>query len=115
MIDNVTSLSRTGVRDWLIQRVSAVVLGLFLIFLLAYFAANPQLDYDSWKALFAHTWMRVFAVLALLSLLLHSWVGIWTVFTDYIKCVYARIFLQVIVILGLFAYLIWGIAILWRS
>lgn len=115
MLETVTSLSTNGLRDWLIQRVSAVVLAAYVLFLLAYFMLHPQLQFTQWQALFACGYMRIFSFLALLSLVLHAWIGIWVVFTDYIKIIGLRLMLQVLVILGLFAYLAWGISILWHG
>ena len=57
---NVTSLSSEGLRDWLIQRVTSVILGVYLLFLLGYILFGAQVDYFSWQALFANSWMRVF-------------------------------------------------------
>lgn len=114
MMQSATSLTSTGLRDWLVQRVSAVVLAAYFIFLLVFFILHPQLQYSAWQQLFASNWMRVFTFLALLSLIAHSWVGIWTVLTDYIKCTWARLLLEVVLILALLGYLFWGIEILWR-
>jgi succinate dehydrogenase / fumarate reductase membrane anchor subunit len=114
MMQNPTSLSSSGLRDWLIQRVTAIILAVYVIFLLIFVAAHSHLHYDQWQALFANPFMRIFSFLALLSLVTHSWVGIWTVLTDYIKCAWGRLFLEVLMILALICYLVWGVGILWR-
>lgn len=108
-----TNLTRTGVSDWLVQRVSALIMAAYLIFMICYFAQHPQITYSDWQQLFAGTAMRVFSALTLLALLSHAWVGMWTIFTDYIKCPYTRGIVQILVILALIACLIWGIQILW--
>lgn len=113
MLDTATNLSRTGLRDWLIQRVSAVILGGYFLLILGYIVLNPHIEFYTWQALFAGRSMRIFSFLALLSMVLHAWVGIWTVLTDYVKLAYVRLLLQVIVILALLSYLLWGIEILW--
>lgn len=113
MVRNVTSYSGNGLRDWLVQRVSAVVLGIYFLFLFFMFLTNPGLDYATWQGLYSQIWMKVFTILALLSLFAHSWIGIWTVLTDYIKPASLRVSLEVLVILALLGYLIWGIAIVW--
>lgn len=115
MVTNVTSLTRNGLRDWIIQRVSAVVLGIYAVFLFLYVALHPELSFTDWHNLFSDIWMQIFSFLALLSLVLHSWVGIWTVLTDYIKPYCVRLFLQVLLVLALFAYLAWGAKILWGN
>jgi succinate dehydrogenase / fumarate reductase membrane anchor subunit len=113
MIDSATSLTLSGLRDWLYQRISAVILALYFIFLMAFIACHPQLTFFDWQTLFSHTGMRVFTLFALLSLVIHSWVGIWTVLTDYIKCAALRLILEVLMILALLGFLVWGLMILW--
>jgi succinate dehydrogenase / fumarate reductase membrane anchor subunit len=113
MVTNVTSLTQNGLRDWLIQRVTAYILGFYVIFLLLYLLCHPQMNYSVWQHLYANPWMRIFSFLALLSMVFHSWVGIWTVLTDYIKPNFIRLLLEVLLVLALFAYLAWGIEILW--
>jgi succinate dehydrogenase / fumarate reductase membrane anchor subunit len=114
MIENPLRFSRTGLRDWLIQRITAVILGLYFIFLFIYFAAHSQLNFTQWQGLFAHPVMRFFTFFALLSTVWHTWIGMWTVLTDYVKCKVGRLLLEVLVVMSLIVYLIWGVAILWR-
>jgi succinate dehydrogenase membrane anchor subunit len=113
MVTSVTSLTRNGLRDWLIQRVTAIILAFYTLFLFGYILCHRPLAYAQWHGLFTNAWMRVFTFLALLSLVYHTWVGIWTVITDYIKPTTLRFMLQVLVFLVLLSYLVWGIDIVW--
>lgn len=113
MVSNVMSYSGSGLRDWLVQRVSAVVLASYVVFLAIYIGMHSGMSYDTWHTLYAHIAMKVASLVVLLSLLLHSWIGIWTIFTDYVKPTAIRIFLEVMVILGLVACFFWGLIILW--
>ncbi len=113
MVSSVTGLTRSGLKDFLVQRVSAIILALYSLFLVGYFLGHPHLDFAHWNGLFACTWMRLFTVLALLSLIAHAWVGMWTIFTDYIHCAMGRAVLQILVILAFIAYVVWCISILW--
>lgn len=113
MVNSVTSLTSSGLRDWLIQRITAVILLLYTIFLVGFLMLHQPIDFDTWATLFQHDWVRVFTFLALLSFVYHTWVGIWTVLTDYVKCAQLRLLLHVIVVLSLFSYLAWGVAIVW--
>ncbi len=113
MVKSITSLGRTGAYDWLMQRASALVLALYTLFWVGYFLATPDLDYQQWAALFEQTWMRVFTLLALISLGLHAWVGLWTITTDYIKAAAPRFVIQALCGLIMFVYLVWGVEILW--
>lgn len=113
MVGNITSLTNNGLRDWLIQRVSAVVIGGYILFLAAFILAQPHVDYVSWHTLFSHMWMKLFTLLCLLSLVLHAWIGVWTVTTDYLNKTSLRLPIQMLVALSLIAFFAWGIAILW--
>ncbi|MFE8069656.1 succinate dehydrogenase, hydrophobic membrane anchor protein [Marinobacteraceae bacterium S3BR75-40.1] len=113
MVSNVTSLGRSGVYDWMIQRMSALVLAVYTVFLVGFFLANPNLDYATWNALFNATWMRIFSLLALVSIGAHAWIGLWTVVTDYIKPTAIRFTVQVLCGAVMFVYFVWGVQILW--
>lgn len=113
MVTSVTNLGRTGAFDWLMQRVSAVVLAIYTLFLAGYVLASPDLDYAQWAGLFDQFWMRAFSLLALISVGLHAWVGLWTITTDYIKPTAFRFVVQALCGLIMFIYLVWGVEILW--
>ncbi|MCG6657425.1 succinate dehydrogenase, hydrophobic membrane anchor protein [Halomonas campisalis] len=115
MVTNITNLGRSGLSDWLIQRVSAVILALYTLFIVLYLLFNPGLDYATWSGLFAQTWMRIFSLLALLSIAAHAWVGLWTVTTDYLKSTGVRVGAQIVIILAIFVFLVWGIQVLWGA
>lgn len=118
MVTAVTSLSRSGLSDWLVQRVSAVILLAFFVFLGVQLVTG--VTYAQWTALFAQTWMKIFTLLAMLSLAAHAWIGMWSVFTDYFterlmgsRGNVLRIGLQLFTSLSLVVYVIWGIQIIW--
>ena len=118
MVTSVTSMGRSGLYDWLMQRVSAVVL--LAYFLYVGFVLLGGTDYATWRALFDQTWMKIFSLMALLSLGIHAWVGLWCVITDYFsehlmgnKGTAIRLVAQVACGLIMFIYLIWGVQILW--
>jgi succinate dehydrogenase / fumarate reductase membrane anchor subunit len=113
MVSNVTSYSRSGLRDWLLQRASAYVLAAYLVFLLAIYLANPVVDYKHWHHLFQHVTVKVFTLLAFISMGIHAWIGVWTIFTDYIKHTGLRLMLEALVLLALVVYVLWGVVILW--
>lgn len=113
MVTNVTSLTGNGLKDWLIQRVTAVYFAAYTLFLLAYLIFHPQLNYEQWHTLFHCVWFQVATVIALLALTLHAWIGIWTVTTDYMKCTALRLSIQMLVVLWLLGQFIWGLMIVW--
>ena len=120
MVTNITNLSRSGLYDWMLQRVTAIILGTYSVFLLGYLAMSSDLQFGQWAELFNETWMRVFTLLALISILAHGWIGMWTITTDYLndrafgsKSVLIRFPVQVMCFIVLFSYVIWGVQILW--
>ena len=120
MVTSVTNFGRSGLYDWLIQRVGGVVMAAYLIFIVAYIALNPELTYEQWSALFGQLWVRVFSFVTLLSFISHAWIGLWSVLTDYLterlmgsKATVLRIVAQVALGGVSVTYLIWGIEILW--
>lgn len=113
MVTNITSLTGNGLKDWLIQRVTAVFLAAYFIFLFAFLLINAPLNYVQWHDLFSNKLMQIATIISLVAITLHSWVGIWTVTTDYMKCTAIRLSVQLIVVLWLLTQLIWGIMIVW--
>jgi succinate dehydrogenase / fumarate reductase membrane anchor subunit len=120
MVTAVTSLGRSGLSDWLIQRISALVLLAYAGYLAYFLLANPALQYEQWAELFSCRGMRVFSVMALLSLVAHCWIGWWGITTDYLTerqlgsvGNILRWLAQAGVGLLLFIYLIWGLQVLW--
>lgn len=110
---SATSLTNNGVRDWYWQRLSAVVLASYTVFLVAYVGCCGPITFKAWHALFDHAAMGIATLIVLVSMMIHAWVGVWTIFTDYIKCAVLRLCLQSIMILALLGYLFWGLEILW--
>ena len=103
-----------GLRDWLAQRVSAVVLLAYTLLLLGAVLFTRDLDYGSWAGMFSTVWMKVATLLAVLALIWHAWVGIRDIYMDYIKPTGVRLVLQVVTVVALVGYAIWAVIILWR-
>ncbi len=103
-----------GLRDWLAQRISAVVLLVYAILLVLAVVLTPELTYGTWARLFSASWMKVATLLAVVALIWHAWVGIRDIYMDYIKPTGVRLFLQVATVLALFGYALWAVIILWR-
>lgn len=113
MVNRVVVGAHYGLRDWLIQRVTAVVMAAGSLVLGIYIFLHPDLGYDRWTALFASQPVRAFALLFLFSLFYHAWVGIRDIVMDYVKPAGIRQVIHVLVILVLILYAIWSVQILW--
>lgn len=113
MVTNITSLTGNGLKDWLIQRVTALYFGIYIVFLGVFILNHPALAYHQWQELFAHLGFKIATIIALVAFALHAWIGIWTVTTDYVKCVCIRLTVQAIVAFVLMGQVIWGSMIVW--
>ena len=113
MVKTILSVSHTGLRDWMYQRLSALYLGIFFIAFIIYLMFHSDLSFAEWHTLFSSNFIKVISILFLLALMVHAWIGTWTIFTDYVKCSILRSVLNVIVLFALSASFIWGILILW--
>lgn len=120
MVTAVTSFGRSGLYDWLIQRVSAVVLAAYTLFIAGFIFSQAEMTYDLWVGLFDQLWMRIFSLAALLSIAAHAWIGLWSVLTDYItnrlmgsKATVLRLLAQMGLGIVTLTYVVWGVEILW--
>lgn len=104
-----------GLRDWLAQRVTAVLMALFTVLLLAQvvFTKGP-VGYDLWAGIFAAQWMKVLTFTVIISLAYHAWVGVRDIWMDYVKPVAIRLILQVFSIVWLVGCAGWAVQVLWR-
>jgi succinate dehydrogenase / fumarate reductase membrane anchor subunit len=102
-----------GWRDWLLQRMTAVVMLIYTLFFIAVLVSLPDVSYDRWRALWSLSVMRYATLFFVASALLHAWVGVRNIFMDYIKDTGLRLVLYGAVILTLLGYGIWTWQILW--
>lgn len=109
----VNQISRRGYRDWLVQRITALLSGIYTIFIIIFLIINYPISYRQWYFLFTHLTMKFFTLLVIFSVLWHAWIGMWTIFTDYVKNKLTRLTLEIIVCLLLVSYFIWAIEFLW--
>lgn len=102
-----------GLRDWLIQRITALVLAIFVVLVVFGMAVAGHLDYGAWSAIFAPVPMKLLTVLAFVALCYHAWIGVRDIWMDYVKPVAVRLALHVLTILWLVYCLFWSVEILW--
>ena len=104
-----------GLRDWLSQRVTAGLMAIFTVIVLAQvlFTQGP-LGYDRWAGIFSAQWMKVLTFVIIVALLYHVWVGVRDIWMDYVKSVAVRLSLQIFTIVWLVGCAGWAIQVLWR-
>jgi succinate dehydrogenase / fumarate reductase membrane anchor subunit len=103
-----------GLRDWLAQRVTAVVIAGYSVIVLGALLGAAPMTYAVWSDLFERGWMRVGTLLFAASVAWHAWVGVRDILMDYVKPDGLRLVLQVSVLLAIAGYVAWVVQILWR-
>jgi len=112
MVKVAGTFGRSGVHDYILLRASAVILLAYTIYLVG-FIVSTDMTYQVWSDFFSLTLTKVFTLMALIAMLVHSWIGIWQVLTDYVKCTLLRGTLQFVLTTVAFVYVIFGFVILW--
>lgn len=114
MVKRIVSGAHYGLKDWLAQRFTAVIMLIYTVGLLGWLVAQRPVEYAAWRALFDVSWMRYFTLLFAFSLFLHAWVGMRDILMDYVHPARLRLPLQVATIVALLIYSMWVVNILWR-
>ncbi len=120
MVTQVLSLTRSGLADFVVQRVTAVILAAYSLCLLGFFIGE-DITYASLTGFFWSTTMQLFSTLATLSIATHAWIGMWTIGTDYLRPAHIggaattiRFAYPLICLLVLFVYLVWSLQLIWQ-
>lgn len=101
-----------GLRDWLLQRFTAVYLGCFLVYLMVHFYNQPQHDYQQWHDWITHPAMTVASAAFMLALLVHGWVGMRDIVLDYARTLRLRLLVLALIALVLVGCGLWALQIL---
>ena len=104
-----------GMRDWLAQRVTAILMAVYTIVLLVLFLTSSESSYVAWSGIFAMQWFKLLTFVVVVALLYHVWVGMRDVWMDYVThSVVLRLVFQVATIVWLIACAGYAAQILWR-
>ena len=110
---NRTGAAHAGLIEWLIQRLTAVYLVLFVI-VLVFVAGKHTAGYAEWSSWFAQPVVRWAWMLFYISALWHGWIGLRSIFLDYIKPFWLRLSLTLGAALLLFVQLMWAAGVLFN-
>lgn len=103
-----------GFKDWLVQRVTALVMAVYTVVLFGILSIYPPQHYGDWRGLFENQLMRIATFLFFVSLFWHAWIGVRDILMDYIKPTSARLGLEIVVAVVLVGYAAWAIQIVWK-
>ncbi|MCK4865254.1 MAG: succinate dehydrogenase, hydrophobic membrane anchor protein [Gammaproteobacteria bacterium] len=101
------SLQAQGMRTWLLQRLTAVYIAVYSLFLIVWILLNFPINYSSWYSFFSHPVILISTVIFYLSLFIHAWVGVRDILVDYAKPSSVRFILLTVLALFLLVMATW--------
>jgi succinate dehydrogenase / fumarate reductase membrane anchor subunit len=102
-----------GIVDWLIQRLTGIVMAIYTVVLLVAFLMGQNFSYEGWAGLFAQQWFKLISAATFFGMFYHVWVGMRDISMDYCKNVGLRLILQVLIVLWLLISAVYSVQILW--
>jgi succinate dehydrogenase / fumarate reductase membrane anchor subunit len=109
-----------GIGDFMIQRVSAVILAIYTVVLFVGILMMPGFTYQAWRGVFTFgiggfPLGQLLATLAFFSLGWHAYIGVRDIWMDYVKPTGIRLALQVLTVLWLVGSVVYFVVILWGA
>ena len=110
----------SGTNEFIIVRACAMLMFLYIIYLIYFIVSTPSIDYSLWKTFFEGFVTRIFSSLFLISFAVHTWFGTWAIGSDYFtparlgdlsKIVYSSY--RIFCFLVISVVLIWSLLIIW--
>ncbi|MGE5491284.1 MAG: succinate dehydrogenase, hydrophobic membrane anchor protein [Actinomycetota bacterium] len=114
MINRIVVGAHYGLKDWIAQRATAVVMAVYSVIIAAVLLTLRPNTFEAWRAVFANGFIKFVTFLFFVSLFYHVWIGVRDIWMDYVKPTGLRLTLHVLTILALVGYAGWAAAILWR-
>jgi succinate dehydrogenase / fumarate reductase membrane anchor subunit len=114
VINRIVVGAHYGLRDWIAQRATAVIMAIYSVLLVAVLLLVRPATFEAWQAVFANGLMKFLTFLFFVSLFYHAWIGVRDLWMDYVKPTGIRLSLHVLTITLLVGYTAWAAAILWR-
>lgn len=101
-----------SLRAWMLQRISAVYLGGFVVAMAICFLLNPASDFSAWREFASQPFVVVTTAGFVLALLVHGWVGLRDVILDYVHPLGTRVVILTLVAFYLIGNGFWAIRVL---
>jgi succinate dehydrogenase / fumarate reductase membrane anchor subunit len=102
-----------GLKDWLVQRITAIVMASYSLYIAAAVLAGVR-SHETWRVLMADAFVRVFTFVFILSLCWHAWIGVRDIWMDYVKPAGIRLTLHSLTAIGLIGCAGWATQVIWR-
>ncbi len=103
-----------GLKDWIAQRATAIIMALYTVIMGAVLLIVQPSTFEAWRGVFANGFIKFVTFIFFVSLFYHVWIGVRDIWMDYVKPTGLRLTLHVLTIAALVGYTAWAAAILWR-
>ena len=114
MINRIVVGAHYGLKDWIAQRATAVIMAVYSVLIVAVLLIVRPGTFEAWHGIFANGVIKFLTFLFFVSLFYHAWIGVRDIWMDYVKPVGLRLTLHVLTVTALVGYTAWAAAILWR-
>ena len=102
------SRKASGLKAWAIQRLTAIYIGVFSLYLLGVLLFAAPDGYLAWKAWMGGSVVSVATLLFVACVLMHAWIGVRDVLIDYVHPIAIRATLLGAIGLALVALGLWA-------
>jgi succinate dehydrogenase / fumarate reductase membrane anchor subunit len=106
------SRQASGLRAWVLQRVTAVFLLLYFPYLIVTLASSPPADHAQWVAWISQPAVSIGLLLFFAALILHAWVGFRDAVIDYVHPIAARVAVLTLLAFGLVGCGLWALRVI---
>lgn len=101
------SFQAQGMRAWLLQRLTAVYIGIYILSLMLWMVSHNAMSFAVWFGFMTQPIMMIATVLFYLALFIHAWVGVRDIFIDYAQSSSVRFIILTLLALFLVVMSIW--------
>lgn len=113
MVNRIVVGAGYGLRDWMVQRATAIIMAIYTIIFAVVVAGTGGKGFDAWRAVFAGGFMKFTTFVFFVALFYHAWVGIRDVWMDYVPPVGLRFVMHILTVTLLVGYTGWAAKIIW--
>jgi len=113
MLNRIVTGAHYGLRDWLIQRITAVVMVLYTLGIVGYLLFSQCLITTPGHCCFQAMWYAPSLSYSCSAFFIMPGSCVRDIVMDYVNPVLVRLTIHVLVILTLLLYTIWSVQILW--
>jgi len=79
------SRKASGLKAWIVQRITAIYLAIVIVYLAVHFLSSPPTDYAAWRAWVSQPLISLGLLVFVPVLLAHAWVGLRDALMDYAR------------------------------